>query len=140
MAKRALARHDKTDANQHLSYAETLMLTRSVSSSNGKMDNSPSYMSVTKARTALRAGHFQTAKTDVEMALRQLHQGNGGMGAGTTSSTGSSTPSGTGGNTGGMNGSSGGMGNSSGGMGGSSSGSSGGMGSSSGGMGGGGTQ
>ncbi len=78
MAKAALGKHDKAKAEENLSHAQTMLLTRSVPQSPGmamQTDHSPAYMSVTKARAALQASHFIRSKTDTDMAIHQLQEG-----------------------------------------------------------------
>lgn len=89
-ARDALRHHQRGRADDALSHAETLMLTRAVpQSAASEADSSPGITAIENARQALRSGNYQQASVDTERAMR--HSG-GGMG---------------------MEGSSGGMGNSS---------------------------
>jgi hypothetical protein len=85
IARTAIRHHDKARADDALSNAETLMLTRAVPQSSAmSADDSPAVAAVTQARQALKAGDYQQATSQTETAMQQVRsssQGDGGQGA-----------------------------------------------------------
>jgi hypothetical protein len=91
MAKTAIHEHNKTRADDALSNAETILLTRSVPQSEANpVDHSPAVNSIEGARKAVQANDMTTASSDIDMAMSQIHHArmdhkmsnNGAMGNG----------------------------------------------------------
>jgi hypothetical protein len=95
IAQTAVRNHNKAQADEALSRAETRLLTRSVpQSSTIPADDSPAVTAIEHARDAIRSGNMQQASTDIDTAMQQMHQGSmNGMG-GAMSNPSMSTPSG----------------------------------------------
>jgi len=82
IASRAIKNHDRALAEEALSNAETVWLTRSVPASSGAtVDDSPAVTAIEHARRDLAAGDYQTAASDTREALHAHHGmvGEGGM-------------------------------------------------------------
>jgi hypothetical protein len=74
-ASLAIQQRHRAQADNMLSHAETLMLTRSVPQSNaGTPDSSPRVTAIENARAALRSGNWTQAAQDTNMAM-QHHNG-----------------------------------------------------------------
>jgi hypothetical protein len=92
IAQTAVRNHNKAQAEEALSRAETRLLTRAVpQSSTIPTDDAPAVKAIENARAALRSGDMQQASTDIDTAMRQMHHG-AMSGMGNPSSM--STPSG----------------------------------------------
>jgi hypothetical protein len=69
-ASTAIQQHRRVQADNYLSHAETLMLTRSVPQSNATTpDSSPRITAIQNARAALRRGNWSDAEQDTNMAM-----------------------------------------------------------------------
>jgi hypothetical protein len=74
IAKDAIHHHNKMRADNALSDAETLLLTRSVPQTDATpVDHSPAVKSIEHARQAVRDGDMMTASTDIDHAMMQIH-------------------------------------------------------------------
>jgi hypothetical protein len=74
IAKDALHEHNKMRADDALSHAETILLTRSVPQSDSSpVDHSPAISSIEGARKAVQADDMKTASSDIDMAMSQIH-------------------------------------------------------------------
>ncbi|HEY1858125.1 hypothetical protein [Acidocella sp.] len=83
-ASMAIQQRHRAQADNMLSHAETLMLTRSVPQSNaGTRDSSPRITAVENARAALRSGNWTQAAQDTNMAMHHNGMMNNGMGGST---------------------------------------------------------
>jgi len=82
IASDAIKHHNKSEADDALSHAETRLLTRAVpASSNMTPDDSPRIGAIENARKALSTGDFQTAADDTRQAMHGHMGGMGHMGA-----------------------------------------------------------
>jgi hypothetical protein len=80
MAKEAIAHHDKARADDALAHAETRLLSRAVPQSDtNPVDDNPAIKSIEQARAALNSGDMDTAKSDTDMAMHQMHHHMGPM-------------------------------------------------------------
>jgi hypothetical protein len=86
MAQEAIRQHNRTQADEALSHAETRMLTRAVPQSTAATaDSSPGVTAIENARAAVRKGNWAEAAQDTQMAMQHHANegtGNEGMGGG----------------------------------------------------------
>ncbi len=81
IADQAIHHHNRAQADEALSRAETRMLTRTVLQTSGPAaDTSPDVTAVENARAALRKGDWAEAAQDTKMAMQQHGTDNEGTG------------------------------------------------------------
>jgi hypothetical protein len=74
MAQGAVAKGNKSQAQEDLSRAETRMLSRSVPATDADQPiNTPGIEAVRNARAAITAGNMSEASKDIDNAMNQLH-------------------------------------------------------------------
>jgi hypothetical protein len=80
IAKQAIAHKDKARAEDALSHAETRLLSRAVPQTDAdQTDDAPAIKSIEQARAALTSGDMDTAKSDTDRAMHQMHHHMGPM-------------------------------------------------------------
>jgi hypothetical protein len=72
IAKDAIRHHNAMRADDALSHAETLMLTRAVPQDASQVDQSPGVSTIEDARKAVKAGDMQTASSDIDKVMGQM--------------------------------------------------------------------
>jgi len=76
IAKTAIHQHNKMRADDALSHAETILLTRAVPQGDANpVDHSPAIASIEGARKAVQADDMMTASSDIDMAMSQIRHG-----------------------------------------------------------------
>jgi hypothetical protein len=88
-ARTAIRQHHRAQADNMLSHAETLILTRSVPQTSGPTpDNSPRVTAIENARAAVKQGNWTEAAQYTDQAMHHGAMSNGGMSPGTMSPNG----------------------------------------------------
>jgi hypothetical protein len=80
IAKDAIAHHNKMRADDALSHAETRLLSRAVpQTESNPVDDNPAVKSIEQARAALHSGDMDTAASDTQQAMQEMHHHMGPM-------------------------------------------------------------